>query len=246
MTPRPSLLELWSPQFIGMAVKRFLLLTLFVAISAGSAKADLEGADITGPSGDTSTGQTCKARCGNSLKKCTVSFKDGKVMINDKGGIYSDQFISVVTARTCRQRAMLLPFVRSCFDNQYDCDFTFTYQSSDGGKKSALIAFRPGCLLQGMAAHAVLERDLQVWIEDVLRPIGPSIQIETGPKQRPSSRPKPQPVTIDANSKKCKPPLSDYECSWSKYLDSNSHIKQWADANPAMAEKEKIRLGACE
>ena len=209
-------------------------------LATNPAKADLGSADITGPSGDTSSGQTYQARCGQSQKKCTVSFKNGKMMINNEGGIYSDQFLSVVKARTCRQKAVLMQWVKSCFRDQYDYDFTITYRTDDARKKSALIAFRPGYFLQGVEAHASFRRDLQVWTENFLRPIGPSVRIESGPQARPSSRPQYKSQELPLN---CKIPLSDYKCDWSNYLDGNPNVKAWAEANPAMAEKERIRLG---
>ena len=85
------------------------------------------------------------------------------------------------------------------------------------------------------------ERDLQIWIEDVLRPIGPSIRIETPRAQPPSRRPMPAQPVAD-----CKPPLTDYGCSWKEYLKANPNVKAWADANPAMANKERIRLGVAD
>lgn len=223
-------------------MKRLLLLIpLTAAICCKAANADLGGADITGPSGDTSSGQTYQARCGQDANKCEVSFEDGKLMINNKGGIYSDQFISVVTARTCRQKSVLMPWVKSCYHSQYDYDFTITYLSSEGGKRSALIAFRPGYILQGLEAHSSFKRDLQVWIEDVLRPIGPSIRVEGLPQSKPSSRPQTKTSKVA-----CKPPLSDFACDWNQYLNANPNVKAWAEANPVMANKEKIRLGASD
>lgn len=221
-------------------VKNFFLGIFSLALIAPSVKADLGGADITGPSGDTSSGKSYKARCGQSLKKCTVSFKYGKLMIDNNGGIYSDQFLEVFTARTCRQKSILMPWVKSCFNSQNDYDFTITYSTKDNRKRSALIAFRPGYFLQGMEAHASFRRDLQVWIEDVLRPIGPSVRIENSTRARPSSRPESKPKELPLN---CKTLLSDYKCNWSNYLDANPSVKDWAKANPALAEKERIRLG---
>ena len=104
----------------------FFISVLCLAVFASEAKADLGGADITGPSGETTTGRTYKARCGADKDKCTVSFKDGKLVVNDKGGIYRDQFVNVVRNRVCTQRALLMPFVTSCFENQYDIAFTIT------------------------------------------------------------------------------------------------------------------------
>ena len=80
-----------------MPMKRLLLLAPLLSVLGGNvANADLGGADITGPSGDTTTGRTYKARCGADNQKCTVSFKDEKLIVNDGDGIYRDQFVDVV------------------------------------------------------------------------------------------------------------------------------------------------------
>ena len=177
-----------------------------------AAKADLGGADITGPSGDTTTGQTYKARCGVDKKKCTVGFVDGKLMVNNKGGIYRDQFVSVQKVVECTQRTLLFGITTSCFEDQYDTRFTITYDNSQGQRRTALITFMPRYLHTMPFVWAKeFERDLQVWMEDILRPIGPSVQVE-GPRQQPPSR--------RPNSKQpvisCKAPLSDFECNWEK------------------------------
>ena len=36
--------------------------------------------------------------------------------------------------------------------------------------------------------------------------------------------------------------LKAYSCSYEKYLDNNPTMKQWAELNPEMAEKERLRL----
>ena len=38
--------------------------------------------------------------------------------------------------------------------------------------------------------------------------------------------------------------LKPYKCNWDDYLAANPNVKAWAEANPSMAEKEKIRQGA--
>ena len=38
--------------------------------------------------------------------------------------------------------------------------------------------------------------------------------------------------------------LKDYDCNYSAYLEANPSAKAWAEANPEMAAKERIRLGA--
>jgi len=49
-----------------------------------------------------------------------------------------------------------------------------------------------------------------------------------------------------ASNTGCKPPLSDFSCDWDQYLEAKPNVKAWAEANPAMANKEKIRLGIHE
>jgi hypothetical protein len=214
----------------------------FCALSARLARANLGGADITGLSGDTTTGRTYEARCGAEKTKCLVSFKDEKLMVNDAGGIYRDQFKNVVLKRECTQRALLLPWVTSCFENQYDWAFTITYINGEGKMRAALITFMPRYLSTGATDRArEFERDLQIWIEDVLRPIGPNIQIE-GQKLVPASR---RPQAQDPE-KACKKPVSDFGCSWANYLEANPNVRAWADANPDAAEKERLRLGASQ
>jgi hypothetical protein len=221
-----------------------LLPILLVPLLPQPAKADLDGADITGPKGQTTTGQAYEARCGIKKEKCKVSFKDEKLIINDGAGIYRDQFVSVVLTRECTQRAVLMPWVTSCFQNQLDWDFTITYKASDGTQRTALISFMPRYFNTNPTDVArSFERDLQIWSEDVLRPIGPSIQVE--PSSKPDARPSRRPAAVVPVTS-CKPPLIDYGCSWSKYLAANPSVSGWAKANPQMAEKERIRLGGID
>ena len=162
---------------------RFLPIAAIAAIPlslgfGATAKADLGGADITGPSGQTTTGQSYAARCGLDKTDCTVSFAGEKLVVNGTGGIFRDQYINVVLKKACKQRALLMPFVTSCFENQYDWDFTITYRSSDGTTKAALISFMPRYLSTGATDRAQdFERDLEIWAQKVLRPIGPSIEV---------------------------------------------------------------------
>lgn len=152
-------------------------------LASGVVKADLGGADITGPSGQTTTGQSYKARCGLDKKECVVSFDNEKLIVDGTGGIYRDQYINVILKRECKQRSLLLPWVTSCFENQYDWDFTITYRSNEGTAKTALISFMPRYLSTGATDRArEFERDLQIWAQTVLRPIGPSIEVRPGPE----------------------------------------------------------------
>lgn len=38
--------------------------------------------------------------------------------------------------------------------------------------------------------------------------------------------------------------LKDFGCNYDAYLNANPSVKAWADANPLLAEKERVRLGA--
>jgi hypothetical protein len=157
-----------------------LLVAFYLSLSVhGAALADLGGADITGSSGRTSTGRRYAARCGLAKSECNATFVNEKLVINESDGIYRDQFINVVLKKECKQRSILMPWVASCFANQLDWDFTITYKSSDGTQKSALISFMPRYFNTGVTNRAQdFERDLQIWAQNILRPIGPSIEIQ--------------------------------------------------------------------
>ena len=144
-----------------------------------NARADLDGADITGPKGQTTTGEVYEARCGIKKERCKVGFRDERLLINDGKGIERSQFVSVVLTRECTQRSLLFPNITSCFQNQLDWDFTITYNATDGTRRSALISFMPRYLNTNPTDLARgFVRDLQVWLKDVIRPIGPSIQLD--------------------------------------------------------------------
>ena len=45
-------------------------------------------------------------------------------------------------------------------------------------------------------------------------------------------------------TRNCDRMLKDYDCNYSAYLEANPSVKVWAEENPEMAAKERIRLGA--
>lgn len=53
-----------------------------------------------------------------------------------------------------------------------------------------------------------------------------------------------KPLQIQASN--CDKTIKKYDCSYVKYLDANPSIEKWAKANPAMAKKEAVRLGAID
>lgn len=51
-------------------------------------------------------------------------------------------------------------------------------------------------------------------------------------------------VEAEAKRPKCHAKLVPFQCNWQAYLDVNPATKAWAEANPAMAEQERIKLTA--
>ena len=50
----------------------------------------------------------------------------------------------------------------------------------------------------------------------------------------------------DKSGTSCDKAIEKHECSYKKYLAANPSVEKWAKANPAMAKKEAIRLGAVD
>ena len=51
-------------------------------------------------------------------------------------------------------------------------------------------------------------------------------------------------LTSKGTNLNCGRVLKDFECDYDAYLDANPSIQAWAVANPVLAEKERVRLGA--
>ena len=49
-------------------------------------------------------------------------------------------------------------------------------------------------------------------------------------------------IEIEREGPKCDFKLKAYDCSYSKYLVANPAMKEWAELNPEMASKERLRL----
>jgi hypothetical protein len=52
--------------------------------------------------------------------------------------------------------------------------------------------------------------------------------------------------STDKSGMPCDKAIEKYECSYKKYLAANPSVEKWAKANPSMAKKEAIRLGAID
>ena len=51
-------------------------------------------------------------------------------------------------------------------------------------------------------------------------------------------------IEAEAKRPKCSAKLAPFECDWNAYLGANPAIKTWAEANPAAAEQQRIKLTA--
>ena len=51
-------------------------------------------------------------------------------------------------------------------------------------------------------------------------------------------------IEAEAKRPKCSAKLAPFECDWNAYLGANPAIKAWAEANPAAAEQQRIKLTA--
>ena len=52
--------------------------------------------------------------------------------------------------------------------------------------------------------------------------------------------------STDNSGMPCDKAIEKHECSYKKYLAANPSVEKWAKANPSMAKKEAIRLGAID
>ena len=50
------------------------------------------------------------------------------------------------------------------------------------------------------------------------------------------------PAEQNSDKLECGRVIKDYDCSYNKYLEANPSMQEWAEANPEMAHKERIRL----
>ena len=130
---------------------------------------DLIGADITGPSGGTTTGNVYDAWCGKDYSECTVEFKDNRLSVNGGLGIKRSQMVNVIRERICRQYFL---GIKDCFESNYNKEYTITYKNKNEELRSAFIT------IKHEPTYEKFNRDFQIWLGDVLREIGPSLQIE--------------------------------------------------------------------
>ena len=95
--------------------------------------------------------------------------------------------------------------------------------------------FRSGLFLSG---SLVLEEVAPVGFDEKCPPVEPDIgwnsSCETAPENWKELE--------EAKKPTCNFKLEKYGCSFSNYLNANPGIKKWAELNPEMADKERIKL----
>jgi len=152
-------------------------IVLFVAGLYASAsipaKSDLTDADITGPKGSTTTGNTFDGWCGEKRTDCKITFVNDRLIVGSGDGITGKQYKSVKKTHSCRFRSFGILDCTSLDGSErfYDKEFLISYTANDGSGRTALITFR------NQEVSDKFERDLEIWSQSILRPIGPSIEI---------------------------------------------------------------------
>jgi hypothetical protein len=144
----------------------FLLISL-------PAKSDLGDADITGPTGSSTTGNRFDGWCGEKRSNCKIEFINDRLVAGSGQGITKEQYRSVKKTHVCRYRTFGILDCTSMDGTArfYDKEFIISYTALDGEVRTALITFR------NQQVSDKFERDLEIWSQQILRPIGPSLEI---------------------------------------------------------------------
>tara|TARA_Y100001968_G_C19139882_1_gene610906 strand:+ start:368 stop:607 length:240 start_codon:yes stop_codon:yes gene_type:complete len=77
--------------------------------------------------------------------------------------------VNVIRERICRQYFL---GIKDCFESNYNKEYTITYKNKNEELRSVFIT------IKHETTYEKFNRDFQIWWGDVLREIGPSLQIE--------------------------------------------------------------------
>ena len=157
-----------------------LLLPLLAALALPTAvNADLGGADLQNSQSGALSGNTYEAWCGVIPKKqkvkdrkdCLVKFKDNRLIVDDGKGILKDQLLSIKLNVICDVNF----WWNTCAAPQElgDKRYTINYQSSKGKESKGIITLRD------FETDMEFRDDLQIWMGEELRDIGPIIKISS-------------------------------------------------------------------
>ena len=210
------------------------------------------------------------ALCGSSRKKCRVSF-DGEKMTMPGLTIFAEDVITWNLADNTDRRCGWYPYVGYYCSRKEDQRILIKYMGSDGSRQIAQVAFinhKPARtfinmmglwsglqsgysrgvngVVQGATRTAALDASTVEAFEDVTvspnaRPKGAhNIGLRPGTSVgSPEARSTPASGYNTDRTRRLKEKQAQRKC-WSKYME-NPAMKQWADANPAAAEKVKAK-----
>ena len=124
----------------------------------------------------------------------------------------------------------------------HDYQFTINGYDVDGRKTSMQIQFKNSKPAKRFMNEIPVVTGLgmgQRRTAAEIRAIESGQVIEPGPMNRDRS-------LYPKKENRCAVVLSEYDCNYDLYLEANPSIKVWAEANPDLAKKERIRLKAID
>lgn len=124
----------------------------------------------------------------------------------------------------------------------HDFDFTVDGYDADGRKVALQFKFKNNKPVKRLTTELYRVSGLAMGRQ---RSIAEIKAIESGEAPLNAMQSTVEPALGSAkNTHNCGRVLKDYDCNYSAYLEANPSVKAWAEANPEMAAKERIKLGA--
>ena len=126
----------------------------------------------------------------------------------------------------------------------HDFDFTIDGYDEEGRKVAMQFKFKNNKPVKKLTSELYRISGLAMGRQ---RTIAEIQAIESGEAPLNAMASTVEPALANTNMPKqldCGTVLRDYNCNYDAYLNANPSVKAWADANPEIAEKERIRLGA--
>lgn len=126
----------------------------------------------------------------------------------------------------------------------HDFDFTIDGYDAEGRKVAMQFKFKNNKPVKKLTSELYRVSGLAMGRQ---RTIAEIQAIESGEAPLNAMASTIEPALANTNKPKqldCATVLRDYKCNYDAYLEANPSVKAWADANPEIAAKERIRLGA--
>ena len=167
-------------------------------------------------------GKEHAAWCGKKGNDCTVRFEDGEITVNAKDSVRFEDILHVTRNR--HEKAGFWWWF-------YEYTFVIEYQEEgmDTPEVAEIIFEDEGAAnsfwtdLKRACKNCKDDRNApKVWTQEVE-----------------PQKPKPKPKELTQG---CHKRLQEFGCSYEAYLDANPAMKKWAELNPELAAKEKVKL----